>query len=324
MKILYYYPRREELSIEDLLKIKEDGSYIGGAEISSIKYMDALRKKGHIVDYNTPNEKSYDAIVFIWKPFDIKIDAKKRLIRPVNPYERSKKSIKELAEQLDGITCPSDFVVKEFSGLGINTFKHPLGVSKELIPKNKPKRDNLSFSYANVIHPRKGTDIILEAFYLALQENKNLKLHIYGNENLWGTKRENTPEFYEKVEEYLRKIPAKNLIQHDNIPHIQLLSELGKHRAHLVPSRIETGGSSILEAQAMGTPTIVLNKCSSPEYCGEGGLILPEKPEIWAEKIEHISSNNEQWDYLSQKAKQRIKNWTFDESTKILEEIIRK
>jgi hypothetical protein len=27
----------------------------------------------------------------------------------------------------------------------------------------------------------------------------------------------------------------------------------------------------------MGTPTIVLNKCSSPEYCGEGGLILPEK-----------------------------------------------
>ncbi len=323
MNILYSYPRREDLSVADLSQIKSDGTYIGGAEISSIKYMHHLKMNGHHVDYNNPTKEEYDAIMFIWKPFEIPVKAKKRLVRPVNP-SNAKDAIREMASELDGITCPSDYLIGEYSGLGVPTFRHPLGISKFFMPKDKPKRDATSFSYANVVHPRKGTDIALEAFYLATKVNGDLKLHMYGNEHLWGTERKNDPEFYAKVEEYLRKIPSKNLVQHDNIPHLTLLRELGKHRAHLVPSRIETGGSSILEAQAMGTPTLVLDECSSPEYCGNGGIIIKESAEEWAEEILRLASDDSLWRELSQNAKSRIKDWSFEESTRILEDIIRK
>lgn len=322
MKILYYYPRRKHLSLKDLYRLKRDKTYIGGAEISTIKYIHHLRMNGHLVDYNTPTQEYYDAIMFIWKPFDIDIKAKKRLVRPVNP-SNTKDAVEEMSKILDGLTCPSDYLIKEYSGLGVKTFKHPLGISQYFMPKNVPPRDHNSFCYANVVHPRKGTDIVLEAFYLALKENRDLKLHLYGNEHLWGTKRKNLPEFYEKVEEYTHKIPKKNLINHGNIPHITLLREFAKYRAHLVPSRIETGSSSTLEAQAMGTPTLVLNKCSLPEYCGNGGIILSESVDEWTIAILDIASNDNLWAHLTHNARCRIKDWSFEKSTKILEEIIK-
>lgn len=325
MKILYWYSRAGEMSYTDLFTIKPDGTYMGGAEISTIKYINELRQRGHLVDYNRATQDEYDAIVFIWRPIRLDIPATKKFIRPVNPYGSTKEAIYELRDYLHGITCPSDYLMRECTGLGVPLFKHPLGVCRSLLPRSLPPRDGNSFSYANSIHPRKGTDIALEAFYAALQENRNLKLHIYGDEYLWGTdsRSSDNPVFYEKVAEWIARIPKDNLILHGNIPHVQLLEELGKHRAHLVPSRVETGSSSTLEAQAVGTPVIALDACSLPEYCGQGGMVVSESVDAWTSAILRMANDDEFWQHASAVGLERSQLWTMEQSADTLECILR-
>ena len=99
---------------------------------------------------------------------------------------------------------------------------------------------------AGRLSPEKRIDLLIRAVSMATRSNPIIKLIVIGD----GPEREALVALAESFEAPVEFRPR--------IPHIQLLGEMGRCNVYAQPSRFEGHPKTILEAMAMGAPTLVV------------------------------------------------------------------
>ena len=129
---------------------------------------------------------------------------------------------------------------------------------------------------------------------------------------------------YEKIfETYELSEYKKDIIFTDYVDEKDKIILYKMAKLFIFPSLYEGFGMPVLEAMASGTPVITSNNSSLPEVVGEAGILVnPDSVEEISEAIAKILDGEE--DYVNDlifKGKERAKNFTWEKSTKLLEDI---
>ncbi|MBA65644.1 MAG: glycosyl transferase family 1 [Candidatus Marinimicrobia bacterium] len=127
----------------------------------------------------------------------------------------------------------------------------------------KPKKKTNQKKYilaVSSITKQKNFRSLIDAFKLI--ENKNINLYIVGkiNKNL--------------IDEQLPTDMEKNIQFFEDINDFELINLYSNAEALIHPSYYEGFGIPPIEAMACGCPTIVSNKSSLPEICGDASLYI--------------------------------------------------
>jgi glycosyltransferase involved in cell wall biosynthesis len=162
-------------------------------------------------------------------------------------------------------------------GVDASVFKLPDGETGRL-------RDQLLF--VGAVRPVKGVDILLRALRLLADHGRTLKLVLVG-EAFYGA--------YKQEELRLRKLTGELNLNDavrfaGKLPFPDLVQEMQRSAALVLPSRAESLGMVLVESLACGTP-VVSTRCGGPEDIVNeevGYLAPPEDPEALAKGIEHV------------------------------------
>ncbi len=262
----------------------------------------------------------HDLIPFLFPDFYINMDKKS-----VYNY------IKSNAERADIIVTSSEYSKKEIVKLlniseekikivpaGIELLRYSKNNSIQEIENitNKYKLPSKFILYLGALEPRKNISNIILGFskYKEEKVNSDIKLVIAGKK-AWK---------YEKIfETYELSKYKKDIIFTDYIDEKDKVILYKMAKLFIFPSLYEGFGMPVLEAMASGTPVITSNNSSLPEVVGEAGILVNSNSIIEiSEAIGKILDGEE--DYVNDlifKGKERAKNFTWEKSTKLLEDI---
>lgn len=102
----------------------------------------------------------------------------------------------------------------------------------------------------------------------------------------------------------------------ESCPHSQVLAEMSAHDVFVFPSLFEGFGLVLLEAMAMGLPVITTAHTAGPDLIDEGreGFIVPiRNARAIAEKLALLHSDRDLRDAMSQHARLRAAEFTWDD-----------
>ena len=133
-------------------------------------------------------------------------------------------------------------------------------------------------TFAKAFGGRKGSDVLLRAFFEAFRDNDDVQLHIHTTPEEFRTEQDIGPDIhvfrryaamlyrfwgYDNVpQSFLERIVAWT----EKIPLQDMPCEYGKYDAFVLPTRGEGWGLPIMEAMAAGVPVIVTNYSAIPDY----------------------------------------------------------
>ena len=132
------------------------------------------------------------------------------------------------------------------------------------------------------LHPQKGFDILIESFYLSKVYHKGWKLVILG----------------EGLQEKFLKQKVKELKLHNNVLFKGFQNTLNwykKSKIFVISSRFEGTPNVLLEAMAMGLPSIITSSCPGAMYYVKhriSGLIVPPENTLALAKSITMIVNN--------------------------------
>lgn len=128
------------------------------------------------------------------------------------------------------------------------------------------KESSFSFISVGGLIPRKGMDILIEAFGIAFKNNKDVCLYIYGD----GSDRK---KLFNKIKDLTmeNQIFLMGYSSREEISH-----KMAKCDCFVLASQLETFGVAYIEALAVGLP-VIATKCSGPEdfIHKENGILIP-------------------------------------------------
>ncbi len=158
--------------------------------------------------------------------------------------------------------------IKKYSDKEIITT--PFGIDLEKFRWiEKSESDSIRIGAIKSLESIYGIDVLVDAFYRVRQMRSKLKFSLYLAGD--GSMRD---ELQRKVEEYNMQDDVKfaGRIAHDSIP-----AAHGHIDIFVNPSRFESFGVSVLEAEACGTPVIVSDAGGLPEVMSANvtGLLVP-------------------------------------------------
>lgn len=164
--------------------------------------------------------------------------------------------------------------------------------------------------FVGTIEPRKNLQLMLKSFSQAKQQHQlPHKLVIIGG-NGWGNN-----QIHTQLEQYgiQNEVIFTGHLEHDQLPPIY------QHASLLVfPSIYEGFGFPPLEAMASGVPVIASNISSIPEVVGDAGILLNlDNPQIWAESIYTVLSNQQLQQELRLKGIDRAKQFSWEKTAKL-------
>jgi glycosyltransferase involved in cell wall biosynthesis len=175
-------------------------------------------------------------------------------------------------------------------------------------PRNKQNPPCIGLMYSSKLW--KGTDISLQALKIASQTIKDLKVIAFGAEQVSST------------------LPLPPTASYYLCPPQENLKQLyASCDGWLFGSRLEGFGLPILEAMACRTPVIATPAGAAPELVGQGGGILLDDytDQHMAQAIIDLCSlDNEHWITYSDKAYQTATQYTWDDATTLLEEVLQR
>jgi len=163
--------------------------------------------------------------------------------------------------------------------------------------------------YTGRLESRKNILILIEAYILLRQEEKiHHKLVLAGSP---GNK-------YTLIEKALTRVPAnfrRDIIETGHVTGDTLKVLLAHADIFVMPSLYEGFGISVLEAMAVGIPTIVNDTPSLKEVVGNGALVVPMKKAFpLAAKMSYLIHHPLEMTSLRVKAKRRARMFTWEKS----------
>jgi len=168
------------------------------------------------------------------------------------------------------------------------------------LPEAGEKRARDQILFVGAIRPVKGVDILLQALRVLARRGRKVNLLLIG-EAYYGR--------YRQEESRLRKLSAELNLQ-DRVtfagkqPFAELVRQMQRSAALILPSRAESLGMVLVEALACGTP-VVATRCGGPEDIVNeqvGILVPPEDPEALANGIEHVLDHQGDYDPVKLRA----------------------
>jgi glycosyltransferase involved in cell wall biosynthesis len=148
-------------------------------------------------------------------------------------------------------------------------------------------REN-AVAFVGTIDPRKGFDLIVEAFSILSSSKIELPiLRVFGNQA--------RPSRWEVTQlAKAKEILGKNLILHGQIPQQNMVEFIAKCSSLIAPSREEMFGNQVIEALLVGTPVIVTESTAMAENVERygNGTIIPQNDSHSIAKSIKISVSN--------------------------------
>lgn len=239
--------------------------------------------------------------------------------------------MKSNAERADIIITISEYSKKEIIKLlkiseekikivpaGIDILKYSKNNSMHEIKNiiDKYKLPSKFILYLGALEPRKNIPNIILGFskYKEERVDSDIKLVIAGKK-AW--QYENIFKTYE-LSKYKKDIIFTDYIDEKDKVILYKMAKL-----FIFPSLYEGFGMPVLEAMASGTPVITSNNSSLPEVVGEAGILVNPNSIIEISRaIAKILDGEE--DYINDliaKGKEQAKKFTWENSTKLLEDI---
>jgi len=203
---------------------------------------------------------------------------------------------------IEGIITVSDFAKEEITKelrlpkQKIQAIYHGYD-QKVFFPIDDRKGDYLF--HVSVFQPVKNLDMLLQAYQKA-DANKKLPLVVV------------VPFYPDKID-----IEGVTLINYA-ISHEEVAHYMQHARAFFLPSIRESFGLPLVEAMACGTPVVTSKGSACEEVVSDHGILCDAHLlEDWVSAIESISSDNELWNKLSEKAKLRSKKFSWDKTSEL-------
>jgi glycosyltransferase involved in cell wall biosynthesis len=306
--------------------IIEKGAAIEG-DISNKKNVDLIEFSSPIYSIKEQIEfifKAYGRFDYLWSPhYNIPIFFDGQLFVTVHDvfhlafpeYNKGlKKAYAKLLFTIIKFKAKKIFTVSDFTKqelikyAGVNPEKIipvPNGIEDEWIdlPVTEPLLDKPYILYVGNVKPHKNLMSLINAFKLIAGKIDH-QLVIVGKKEGFIT---GDMEVLKASEELGERVLFTGFISDD------ILKRYYQHAEVLVfPSIYEGFGLPPLEAMAVNCPTIVSNKASIPEVCGDASLYVdPLNPEDISKKILLIISNNQVRNELILKGQNHVKKYSW-------------
>jgi len=157
-----------------------------------------------------------------------------------------------------------------------DNIKEKFGVKLVIIPnivdtesfKYQTKINNDLFSFVSTgnLLKNKRMDILIEAFYKAFNNNKKVRLYIYGNGPEYSYLMQMIQNYKLKDQVFLMGLVERK----------EIAKKMSESDCFVLASRLETFGVAYIEAMSMGLP-VIATKCGGPEdfVTKENGILLP-------------------------------------------------
>lgn len=224
---------------------------------------------------------------------------------------------KTIYQNAAGVFCMSNYLARSMvETTGVEKSKvHTVyaganwhGVSlPEIKAKSIAGKKEINLLLVGVDYYGKGFDIAIEAVkILNSRFPGRYKLHLCGVKNI------------EEKSEYI--------INHGFVDKQTLISLLQKCDLYVLPTRFDCFGISFVEAMTFGLPCIGRKICAMPEIIDEGingELIIDDNPENLAELIIKICENEELYCCYSEKAIEKAKIFTWENTCEKIMSIIK-
>jgi glycosyltransferase involved in cell wall biosynthesis len=178
----------------------------------------------------------------------------------------------------------------------------PDGVNGSIftLPADEARRSKDQLLFVGAIRPVKGVDILLQAVRLLAGRGRDVQLVLIGGPSYHA---------YRQEDLRLRKLAGELGLQHrvkfiGKQPFPELVRQMQRSAALVLPSRAESLGMVLVEALACGTP-VVATRCGGPEEIVNervGVLVPAEDPEALASGIEHVLDHQADYDPVKLRA----------------------
>jgi hypothetical protein len=210
----------------------------------------------------------------------------------------------------------------------------PLGLfnsSREITAANEETRDGngrMKVLFVGRLEPRKGVDILLEAFKLAVQKYENVELHLVGNNTIpWKRGRTIEQEFIETADQnIISRVKFWGEVSDEQRDNLMQSCDV-----FVAPSRYESFGLVYVEAMSKGKPVIGCTVGGVPEIIDNeinGLLVPPEDAKSLANAILRLLTDRSLYSKMSINGQNKVREMFTSEkmalnTLKVYNEIIR-
>lgn len=128
-------------------------------------------------------------------------------------------------------------------------------------------KDAFKFITVGSLIERKGIDLLIDAFNMAFQENKKVRLYIYGD----GPERKTLENMIQQYglgdQVFIMGLKDRK----------EIAKQMSNSQCFVLPSKLETFGVVFIEAMAMGLP-VIATSCGGPEdfVTDQNGMLIPK------------------------------------------------
>ena len=164
--------------------------------------------------------------------------------------------------------------------------------------------------FVGTIDPRKNIDFLIDILDDIIKKKRTIKLVLAGRKG-WGHEKLVKHPLYNKLKNYI--------VETDYIKDKDLFILYDHALAFIFPSKYEGFGLPIVEAMALGCPTISANNSSIPEAVDNSGILIKGwNIDKWSDTIIDLSMNVDAQDKLIKKGLERVQKLSWPKTSNII------
>lgn len=241
-------------------------------------YTDAYPDNKGMEKFNKPINAVNAVTIFDTYPQKYEGWYGQKIARVVHEGTRLPEGWTQLINQMDKIFVPSKATMNMMRWNGVNKPIKviPHGVNDLYYPVEKPQKSDYIFlsvnSWSGELNDRKGTDVLVKAFFEEFKDEPNVKLWLKVS-TFW----QNRPkDFYAKrILEIVGEQTEQILVNEEYLPEENIAELYQWADCFVSPTKGEAFGLTILNAKASGLPTVVTKDKNSGhmDFCERGGNV---------------------------------------------------
>lgn len=191
---------------------------------------------------------------------------------------------------------------------GINDQTHELAAEARMTVNRVP----LSILSVSAMAHWKGAETVVAAVARLRQRGIEATLNLVGP---WPDS-----EYEKLVREQIQQLKLSDCVKiTGKVPVEELHRHYAQTQVFCLMSQCESFGIPAIEAQAFGTPVVGSSTCAMQEIGGAGGVFCPPcDPDLTADLLEPLLTNQEHWQHLSENAVANSQNYQWEQCSRPL------